>query len=199
MKKIVIVLFLFILFLFLIAFNYSKAVFNDLSESFFRLHILANSDSPEDQNLKLKVRDKIIEYMNSNNFSSKENAYNYCIQNIPQLIKIAKEVILENGYNYDVNIEIGNFYFPTKYYGNISLPSGFYDGMKIEIGNAQGQNWWCSLFPPLCFVDISSGVVNDSNLEDLETSLNTEEFKLVTSSNSNIKFKFKIIEFINNL
>lgn len=202
MKKILTGLTLFILFVlfFLCIFqNYTNAVSNDLANSFFRLHILANSDSNEDQELKLKVRDKIIEYMNNQNFTSKEMAIDYVNNNVEKLIEIATNTIKENGYDYSVNIEIGNFYFPTKYYGNVSLPAGMYDGIKIEIGNAQGQNWWCSLFPPLCFVDISSGIVEDEDLNSLEENLNEEEFTLITSTDETIKFKFKLIEFMNSL
>ena len=190
---------LFVIFLFCITNNYTNAVSSNLSNNFFRLHILANSDSEEDQTLKLKVRDNIIEFMNKQDFKTKEAALNYVQENLSKFYEIAEQTIYENGYNYSVNISIGNFYFPTKNYGNISLPAGFYDGIKIEIGEAKGQNWWCSLFPPLCFVDISSGVIDDENLENLEENLDSEEFELITSSSDTIKFKFKLIEFMNNL
>lgn len=189
---------LFIVFLFCITNNYTNAVSSNLSNNFFRLHILANSDSKSDQELKLKVRDNIIKYMNNQNFKTKAEASNYVQNNLSKFYEIAEQTIFDNGYNYSVNIQIGNFYFPTKNYGNISLPAGFYDGIKIEIGEAEGQNWWCSLFPPLCFVDISSGVVDEENLKSLEENLNNEEFNLITSSSDTIKFKFKIIELLNN-
>lgn len=203
MKKVLFVFGFIILFLGFILFSarsYANTISNDLANNFFRLHILANSDSKEDQELKLKVRDKIIEYMNSHKFNSKQDAIYYVENNISELYKIAQDTIISNGYNYKVNIEIGNFYFPTKNYGNISLPAGFYDGIKIEIGKAKGQNWWCSLFPPLCFVDISSGIVENDDLNNLEKELSNEEFSLITeqnSSNNEIKFKFKIIELLN--
>ena len=66
---------------------------------------------------------------------------------------IAENVIVENGYNYPVQIKINNFYFPTKSYGDISLPAGYYDALRVEIGNAKGKNWWCVLFPPLCLIE----------------------------------------------
>ncbi len=190
---------LFVIFLFCITTNYTNAVSSNLSDNFFRLHILANSDSEKDQELKLKVRDNIIKYMNNQDFKNKQEALNYVQNNLSEFYKIAEQTIYNNGYDYSVNIQIGNFYFPTKYYGNISLPAGFYDGIKIEIGEAKGQNWWCSLFPPLCFVDISSGIVDKENIEALEAELDSEEFNLITSSSDDIKFKFKIVEFINNL
>lgn len=203
MKKSLCILVFIILILGLILFSaqsYAKTISSDLSNNFFRLHILANSNSAEDQKLKLKVRDKIIEYMNNHNFTSKEDAIYYVENNLSELYKIAKNTINDNGYNYSINIEVGNFYFPTKTYGNLSLPAGFYDGIKIEIGNAEGQNWWCSLFPPLCFVDISSGIIEDDDLNKLENELSNEEFNLITeqnTSNTDIKFKFKIVELLN--
>ena len=171
-----------------------------MSNNFFRLHILANSDSNEDQNLKLKIRDNIIEYMNTLSYSglTKEEAINLTNSNLENFKKIAEKIILDEGYNYPVSLEIGNFYFPTKEYGNISLPAGYYDALKIEIGEAKGKNWWCSLFPPLCFVDISAGVIDEESEEFLKENLSDDEFAIITDTSENVKFKFKIIELINN-
>ena len=88
----------------------------------------------------------------------------------------------------------GNFAFPTKNYGDISLPEGYYDALKVKIGKAEGQNWWCVLFPPLCFVDISSGIVTDDSKELLYENMDEESFLLVSENDSSIKFKFKILE-----
>ena len=120
------------------AYSYSTTVSNNISNSVFRLHVIANSDSAEDQNLKYKVRDNIINYMNelSLNTNSKEEAINIAKQHTNEFYNIAKETIKNNGYNYDVSINIGNYYFPTKNYGDIAFPAGFYDALRIEIGNA---------------------------------------------------------------
>ena len=91
-------------------------------------------------------------------------------------------------------LKFGNFYFPTKIYGNISLPSGFYDALKIEIGEANGENWWCSLFPPLCFTDISSGVIDEESDENLQNNLGDEEYSVITDDSNDYKIKFKILE-----
>lgn len=170
-----------------------------LSDDIFRLHILANSDSEEDQALKLKVRDSILEYMETltDDISDKQAVIELSKQHTQDFKQIAENVIKENGYDYSVNIEIGNFYFPTKYYGNISLPAGNYDALKIEIGNAKGQNWWCSLFPPLCFVSVSSGVIDEDGQKYLEENLSEEELAIISDSSSEVEFKFKIIELIN--
>lgn len=176
--------------------SYAKTISKDLSNNFFRLHILANSDSETDQALKLKVRDNIIEYMNTISYDglSKKEAIDLTSEHLENFKKIAEDTIQKEGYSYPVSLEIGNFYFPTKEYGNVSLPAGYYDALKIEIGEAKGKNWWCSLFPPLCFVDISSGVIDKEAEEELKNNLTEEEFAIITSSSDTVKFKFKLIE-----
>ena len=100
------------------------------------------------------------------------------------------------GYDYDVEVEIGNFEFPTKHYGDISFPAGFYDALKVKIGKAEGQNWWCVMFPPLCFVDISTGIVPEKSKNEMKNNMNEEEFALISDNkNSDIQFKFKLLEF----
>lgn len=200
LKYIFVLLLLLILFIFTCANSYANTISQDLSENFFRLHILANSDSAEDQALKLKVRDAVISYMETLSYEglTKDGAISLTAEHLEDFKAIAQDVLKENGSNYDVNLEIGNFYFPTKEYGNISLPAGFYDGLKIEIGKAQGQNWWCSLFPPLCFVDISSGIIDEKSEEELKENLSSEEFAIITSNSEEIKLKFKLVELLSN-
>lgn len=191
---------LFFCFIFISAKSYANNVLDDLADNFFRLHILANSDSDEDQNLKLKVRDNIIKYMDTLSYDglTKEDAINLTCSNLNNFKQIAEKTIIDEGYNYSVNLKIGNFYFPTKEYGNVSLPAGYYDALKIEIGNAEGKNWWCSLFPPLCFVDISAGVIDEESEEFLKENLSEDEFAIITDPSENVKFKFKIIEMLND-
>jgi stage II sporulation protein R len=210
MKKklnfILILTILIFLYIVLLSFNYSQAISYNLSDSVFRLHIIANSDSSADQELKLKVRDKIIEYMNTltSSSSDKKDVISMVNNHLDSFKEIALNTIKENGYNYDVNIEIGNFHFPTKSYGDISFPAGNYDALKIEIGDAIGQNWWCVLFPPLCFVNSSTGVVPDDSKNTLKENINSESYEIISEGNnsndntSDIKIKFKIIEFLNN-
>lgn len=199
-KHILAIVFLFILFFCVLAISYSNKVFAGLENNIFRLHILANSDSNEDQELKLKVRDGILDYMKKINQNS--NNKDLTIENtklhLDEIKEKCEQILKENGSNYEVSLEIGNFYFPTKYYGNISLPAGNYDALRIKIGEAKGQNWWCSLFPPLCFIDISSGYLSEEDSKILEDNLTDEEFTIISSSAPDIKLKFKIIELLNN-
>jgi len=199
-KRVLIIFILFILYTLLSLFSYSNAVSNDIQNSVFRLHVIANSDSKEDQDLKYKVRDSLIEYMNfiSKDITSKEEAINIAIEHKNQFYNIAKSVILDNGFDYNVNIEIGNFSFPTKTYGDISLPSGFYDALKVEIGKAKGQNWWCVMFPSLCFVDVSEGFVPEESKEELQINMQEEEYNLISSDSLEFKLKFKLVELFEN-
>ena len=181
-------------------FSYSNAVSNNISNSVFRLHVIANSDSKEDQNLKYDVRDALISYMNSisTDISSKEEAMKLVNENKNEFYNIAKKVISDKGFNYDVNIDVGNFSFPTKTYGDISLPAGFYDALKVEIGGASGQNWWCVMFPSLCFVDVSNGIVPEESKQDLEATMNQENYNLISSDALEFKVKFKLVELFEN-
>ncbi len=185
------------------ALSYAQTVSSDISDSVFRLHVIANSDSVEDQNLKYKVRDKLIEYMNTlcANETSKEEAIKIAESHKDEFQKIAETTIKENGFDYSVKINIGNFEFPTKTYGDISFPAGYYDALRVEIGDAKGQNWWCVMFPPLCFIDVTSGVVPDESKEELKENMSSEDYALVSESNDNagITFKFKLLEFFTDV
>ena len=192
-----------LLFIYIIvcAISYVEAVSSDISDSVFRLHVIANSDSDEDQSLKYKVRDSLLYYMNNicANCSSKEEAINTVSVHQDEFKQVALETIKNEGYSYNINIEIGNFEFPTKHYGDISLPAGFYDALTIEIGEAKGKNWWCVMFPSLCFIDVSSGIVPEESKEELQKTLSEEEYSIISdTSNYGIKFKFKLLEIFTN-
>ena len=150
-KKYLLLLIVSVAFLLLSAYSYVNAVSSNLADSVFRLHVIANSDSEEDQNLKYKVRDSLIEYMNTltNEMNTKDEVIEIAKNHLEDFKNIAHNVVNENGYDYEVNVEIGNFSFPTKTYGDISFPAGFYDALRVKIGKAEGQNWWCVMFPPL--------------------------------------------------
>lgn len=198
LKMICILAFLLFIYTTICAISYAKSVSEDLENSVFRLHVIANSDSKEDQNLKYIVRDKLLQYMNSylSNTSTKEDAIKIANEHLDEFKQVAINTIKEQGYSYNVNVKVGNFEFPTKTYGDISLPTGFYDALRVEIGEAKGQNWWCVMFPPLCFVDVTSGVVPEESKKELQNNLSEEEFALISDNqSSNIQFKFKLLEF----
>lgn len=195
---------LLIIFICISAVSYASIVSSNISNSVFRLHVIANSDSDEDQNLKYKVRDELIKYMNTlvSNNNTKSEVMEIANNHISEFYNIAEKTIKDAGYNYPVKIDIGKCDFPTKKYGDVTLPAGNYDALRVEIGNANGHNWWCVMFPPLCFVDVTSGIVPDDSKALLKDNLGNEEYNLVTAdtnSSSNISIKFKIVEMIENI
>lgn len=201
LKPILILIILFSIYTFICAYSYVNAVSENLSNSVFRLHVIANSDTKEDQDLKYIVRDKLIEYMDtlSQSCSSKEEVIKIAQDNLDDFKQIAENTIREQGYSYPVEVEIGNFEFPTKTYGDISFPAGYYDALRVKIGEAKGKNWWCVMFPPLCFVDVTTGIVPDNSKDDLKQNLSDEEYKIISDTeSSDITLKFKLIEFFEN-
>ena len=200
-KRFLLLIILFLFYTFICAFSYASSVSSDIADNVFRLHIVANSDTDEDQNLKLIVRDNILNYMKeiASSVSSKEEAVEIITSHLDDFYNIAIDTIRNAGYDYDVTLSVGQFDFPTKEYGDISLPAGIYDALRIEIGEAQGHNWWCVMFPTLCFVDVSSGSLDEGSKGVLEDNLSDEEFSLISDDSADVKFKFKVVEFFENI
>ena len=188
-----------------------ELVLEEIQDEIIRFHVLANSDTEEDQALKLKVRDRVIKEMSSkfNSSNNIDDAREIMLDSIDEVNAIAKEVIEENGYNYDVRSELSRENFPDKMYGDTLYPQGEYEAFRILIGEANGQNWWCVMFPPLCFVDETKQAVNsDKTKETLEETLNLNKDNKKENNNKNneekddsksktredIKFKFKLLE-----
>lgn len=195
-RSILILSFIMAIFVFWCLTNYAKKTQNEISLNFLRLHVLANSDSTEDQNLKLKVRDKFLKAARPLLKSSLTIADNIEIlnQNSAKLTEVLEKEVSENGYQYDVKTNIGTYMFPTKTYKDIRLPAGPYEAVRIEIGKAAGQNWWCVLFPPLCLVDgINAEISKDEIDENID--LSEKKYELIsTDARPSFKIKFKIIE-----
>lgn len=181
---------------------YAEDVNAGLSQNLVRLHVIANSDSVSDQALKLKVRDAIIEYMKGQLADSKDINETKTIINsdLRKIEEVSRKVILQNNSNYSVKAMMGNYDFPTKVYGDVSLPAGRYEALRVVIGNGEGANWWCVLFPPLCFCDATHGVIPDSLKSSLKNSLSAEEYRLITATDNEqdipIKIRFKVVELL---
>ena len=162
---------------------------NDYKENLIRFHVLANSDSEEDQALKLKVRDKVISYLkpkleDSESISQSEKII---LNEKDKLMDICKETIKQNGYNYDVSINLGYSKFPTKQYSSVVLPAGEYKSLKIIIGKGQGKNWWCVVFPSLCLSAVTE--------ESLQTAgLSHQEYALISEESQPYTIRFKAVE-----
>ncbi len=201
LKTTLLIMFLLFVYVLIAASSYTKAVCTDIANNVFRLHVIANSDSEEDQKLKYIVRDSILSYVNGilENINNKEDVALTINNHIDEIKNIAQQAVYNEGFTYDVEIEVGNFKFPTKTYGNISFPPGLYDALRVKIGNASGKNWWCVMFPPLCFVDVSFGIVPEDSKELMESNLSSEDYALVSSSKNTTKIKFKVVEVLQNL
>lgn len=185
----------------LVSYFYSYDVNKGLADNIIRLHVLANSDSEEDQALKRDVRDVIINYMKEQLKDSKDLEQTNSIINskLDRINDLARNEIARQGKNYTVKATLGSFPFPTKAYGDVTLPAGNYQALRVVIGKGEGANWWCVLFPPLCFVDATHGTVPESVKEDLRNALSEEEYSIITSAESDsdipIKIRFKIVDF----
>lgn len=155
------------------------ALQNHLAENILRLHVVADSDAPEDQALKLKVRDRVITYLRDTirNANSPAQAEELITPQIPKLTAEAQEILAQNGKFSPVHITIENRQFPIKTYGDLTFPAGTYRSLCIDIGTAQGQNWWCVLFPSLCFVDETTATVPEESKERLKEGLTEEEYQ----------------------
>ncbi|MBQ7120564.1 MAG: stage II sporulation protein R [Oscillospiraceae bacterium] len=168
-----------------------------ISEKMVRLHVIANSDSESDQAVKLKVRDAILEEVANLTEDCKDIAevQKKISENLPRLTAVAENTLSENGFNYGAEAELAKTFFPSKYYDGFALPAGEYNALRIKLGEASGKNWWCVLFPPLCI----SAAEEPAEIQLSESGLSDDEIKLVTSDEIEYKYKFKIVEFFQNL
>lgn len=181
-----------------------KASQSDVAGKLIRFHVIANSDDKVDQELKLKVRDSVLKYVSLKLINSKSIEESRVIINKEDknIKKIAQIVINKYGFKYSVATTLSKEYFPVKTYGNITLPQGEYEAYRILIGSGSGQNWWCVMFPPLCFVDITKGDVSYAKTEsEMKSVLSEDEYELIdnTKDNKEIIVKFKIIEILGGL
>lgn len=173
---------------------------SDVPEKIIRLHVVANSDSPEDQQLKLQVRDEVISRMSGKFENARDisEVKGIIQESLAEIETIARKTIKENGKLYDVKAVFARTDFPTKVYGNLTLPAGTYQALNIVIGEGQGKNWWCVMFPPLCFIDVAHGVAPEKTMKQLKKSLTDEEYRLLLSSRTEeelpVKMRFKILE-----
>ena len=181
-----------------------KSSQSDVAGKLIRFHVIANSDDKIDQKLKLKVRDSVLKYISPKlkECKSIEESRKIINNENKNIKKIAEMIIKENGFKYCVTTALSQEYFPVKTYGNITLPQGKYEAYRIIIGTGRGQNWWCVMFPPLCFVDITKGNVSYEKTEkELKTVLSDDEYNLVdnTVNNKQIVVKFKLVEIFSKL
>ena len=160
----------------------------EISDEVFRLHILANSDSEEDQALKLRVRDRVLKRGDElfNSAKTKEEAEKLTASHLQELADIAADEIADSGYDYPVRAELTRMYFNTRRYASYTLPAGTYDALRLVIGKGEGHNWWCGMYPSLCV-----GVASEQD-EKARGALTESQYELVTDENT--EYRFKLVE-----
>ncbi len=163
-----------------------------LATEVLRFHVIANSNTENDQEVKLEVKEAVIEYMKEH-LSPKSSVMETKVwveNNLTQIEDVSREVLREFGMDQVVVAELEDTHFPKKVYGDVSFPEGKYEALRVEIGKAEGENWWCCLYPNLCFVDATYGVVSDEGKEQLQTVLTEEEYELITEERIEIEWFF---------
>ena len=184
--------------IFLLLWNISVFAYQcgEIRSDVLRLHILANSDSEEDQQLKLKVRDAILEegFEIFDGSVTIENAVNKISPQMNRIKETAEKIIKENGFNYDVTVTLDEEFFSTRIYNDsVTLPAGKYLALKVVIGSGEGKNWWCVMFPALCLP-----AAETNQREEIDKVLNSDEEEIILES-SKYAVKFKIVEIIESL
>lgn len=149
-----------------------------IADEIFRLHVIANSDTSVDQELKLKVKTRIVEYLKElvGQDAGREDTKEAVLTHLEEIEQEAEQVIQRQGFGYHVEAVVEKTYFPQKSYGDCTFPAGEYEALKVRIGKARGQNWWCVLYPSLCFLQDTYGVVTEEKKGELKQVLTTEEF-----------------------
>lgn len=173
---------------------YCERTMSDISASVVRFHILANSDSEKDQDVKLKVRDDVAGYvapMLAKSQSAKQTE-KILAANLKNIEEFTNESLKKYGCEYGAAAVLGNFDFPERKYENATFPSGNYKALRIILGNGEGHNWWCVLYPQLCFSS-EDGALTEDGYSRLKDSLTEGEYKMITSQ-GRVNFKLKIVE-----
>lgn len=161
-----------------------------LAGEVFRFHVLANSDSSADQEVKLQVRDAVLSYMKESlgEGTSAAQTKAWAEAHIEELNEIAGQTLKEHGFPYRARSEVTASYFPEKRYGDVTFPQGEYEALRITLGKGEGHNWWCVLYPNLCFLEPACAVVSEEGKEELKNVLDEDEYEMVTAAS---KFKVK--------
>ena len=159
----------------------AAALQKGISREVLRFHILANSDSREDQAVKLQVRDGVLTWLDETLTEEEQEDLEQMEKRLeellPQIEKQAEAVLRKNGFDYGVSAKLGTSRFPERAYGNCTFPAGTYTALRIELGEARGHNWWCILFPKLCFLDCVHAVLPEESDSRLQSVLTEEEYE----------------------
>lgn len=203
MKKYMFLSFTYLLVAGLIAFSRVREQQEELSShlapSILRFHILADSDSRQDQQVKLEVRSLILDYMQEkmNPDATKPETIAYLTENTDALEVMMNQYLSDQGFTYQAKLQLTNCYFPARTYGAFTFPSGYYDAARIVLGEGQGHNWWCVLYPRFCFVDAVCDSVPEESLALLRQNLNQDDFLALEDNRPEIKIRFFLFPKLN--
>lgn len=177
------------------------SITDGIAGKIIRFHVIANSDSRSDQALKLKVRDALVNELSRYLDLAKDIDEGRQIINdkIPVLKQLAERVLLDEGNSCPVTVALSASYFPMKVYGNYTFPPGTYEALQVKIGEASGSNWWCVMFPPLCFVDETYNIVDEEADGKLKLLLSEDEYEALVEKDVPVRVKFKLWEYIKKI
>lgn len=175
-----------------------EALAAQLAPEILRFHILANSDKKQDQDVKLEVRSVILDYVQTHmeNDAEKEDIIQYLIQNRVTIESVANDYLKQKGFSYETRLEVVNCYFPAKAYSELSFPSGYYDAARITLGEGKGHNWWCVLYPRLCFVDAVCTEVPEETVQLLKQELGQGNYLALQDNRPEIQTRFFFLPMI---
>lgn len=171
-----------------------------IANSVIRFHVIANSDMKDDQELKIAVKDEVVKKLQGelSGAGTIENARKILRGNLGQIEGVAVKEMRKRGYSYGAKATLESSYFPVKMYGDMTFPEGEYEAVKVELGKAEGKNWWCVMYPTLCFVDSTYQVVPEESKDILKKDLTTEEYQSLLRG-ENVTYGFKLLEWVENL
>ena len=177
-----------------------KRLKEGISESVFRFHVIANSDSEEDQEIKIKVKESILNYLNNEivNLDNLDDTISFLKSEQENIKNIAQNELEDSGFYYGAEVFMVHELFPKRTYGDLTMPAGEYDALKIVLGDGEGENFWCVLFPPLCYVDASLCEVSEETKDDFKHVLSAEEYEIIVNDGK-LKPEFKVLEAIDNI
>ena len=176
--------------------EYSDSVQTDLQNNLIRLHIIADSDDEDDQNVKLKVRDAVLADVRGRLSNGADR--NDIINEIDNIEETALRTLAENGFEYGARAEYGRFDFPRKTYKSMTLPSGEYYGLRVVLGSGQGHNWWCVMYPPLCFSEGGEARLSKESENILKENLDENTYEVITKG-EDVVVKLKVVELAQQL
>ncbi len=173
----------------------------DIAREVIRLHVVANSDSDEDQALKLEVKEEVLGLLREElrGDDSVGMAQKTIRDNLDRIEEEAGSYIHDRGYDYEVHAELGTCYFPVKEYGDLTFPAGEYKALQVKIGRSEGRNWWCVMYPTLCFTDSTYQVVPEESKEKLKENLTQEEYDSLLTGGDDVEYGFKFLESLSTL